>query len=238
MLYTQTDAEKELFVKALKNAISIPYIDDIEDFVVEALWAYAKGVKNSDPFTSIRSKRLYDVVDTSNRIGWSVKSIQRAISDMCEFELVIQRADIIKKRNDLGFPNLSLNSKPSELGAALLRHWQDKIYKDAEFQNVDSKRVLILLKTVDKKNYAILEEDIALYKNDELRWQWTDDSKTGLQGIREADGMCVYRWYPNQKQFFERFILPTEAYKFKLKPHRLDINSVVHAIAPFLEDNQ
>ena len=75
--------EKERFKKALVSAISIPFIDDIEDYVVESIWAYAKNLSNLDPFYNTRSKQLFDVTDKCNSIGWSVKSLQWAFNPGC-----------------------------------------------------------------------------------------------------------------------------------------------------------
>ena len=207
MQYYLSTTELERITDGLKVAMSIPFIDDIEDFILEAIWEYAKDIDGVDPFYNIRSKKLYDVVDQSTHIGWSVKSLQWAFRPNCEFELVVQRADVYKKARELGFPPLNSDSDPNLIGAALLKHWNNKIESDAIAQGVQSKRIMVLLKTVDKKHFAVLEEDIHQYTTDEISWQWTNSQHNGLQGIRKSDGRCVYRWYPSQKQFFETFIL-------------------------------
>lgn len=240
MQYFLTNAQLERIEKALKAAIAIPFIDDIEDYIVEAILEYTKEIDGIDPFTNTRSKRLYDVVDTTTRTGYSVKSLKWAFNtdSESEFELVIQRADIFKKATALGFNHLDINSDPQILGAALLEHWRIKVEDDAIFQNVDSKRIFVLLKSIDNKKFAFFEEDIKLYQPDEITWRWTDDTKTGLQGIRNEDQMCVYRWYPNQKQFFERFKLPTNTQKIDIIPIRLDKAQVVDILLPYLEEHQ
>jgi hypothetical protein len=234
MLFTISTDVQERFRKALVSAIAIPFIDDIEDYIVESIWAYTKGVPNEDPFYSIRSKRLFDVTDNSNGIGWSVKSLQWAFSPGCEFELVIQRAAIYKKAEQLGFSGLSQNSEPDVLGEALLRHWRIKVEEDAVAQGVIDKRIMVLLKTEDKKRYSIFEDAMHLYDPNELRWEWTSPAKNGLKGVRICDGMCVYRWYPSQTQFFERFKLPPTAYQFTIEPQRLEIDSVAEMLVEYL----
>lgn len=238
MQYYLTDAELEKMKSGLKVAMSIPFIDDIEDYILEAIWEYAKDIDGIDPFYNIRSKKLYDVVDSKTNIGWSVKSIQWPFKANCEFELVIQRADVFKKAKQLGFPPLDKNSDPDIIGAALLKHWKIKVDDDATAQGVRSKRIMALLKTKDKKNFSILEEDIRLYTPEELTWQWTSDEKNGLQGVRKADGMRVYRWYPSQKQFFERFILPEYSQQISINPVRLSKDQVAGILLPYLEGHQ
>lgn len=238
MQYFLTTNELSRLTSALKTTIAIPFIDDIEDYIVEAIWEHAKSIDGIDPFYNIRSKKLYDVVDENTHIGWSVKSIQWAFYNECEFELVIQRADVYKKAADLGFEALDSNSDPNQIGAALLKHWQIKVDGDAREQGITSKRILILLKTEDKKHYAIFEEDIVQYAPEDLYWEWTNANKNGLKGYRRSDNMCVYRWYPSQKQFFERFVLPTETQRVDITPIRLNKNQVVDILLPFLEEHQ
>jgi hypothetical protein len=240
MQYFLTDAQLERIKKGLRAAIAIPFIDDVEDYIVEAILEYTKEFDGVDPFTNIRSKRLYDVVDTKRKIGYSVKSLKWVFqTDVeSEFELVIQRADIFKKAAALGFEHLDVNSDPQTLGAALLEHWRIKVEGDATFQNVNSKRIFVLLKSIDSKKFAFFEEDIKLYQSNEITWRWTDDTKTGLQGIRNEDQMCVYRWYPNQKQFFERFKLPANTQSIDINPIRLDKAQVVDILLPYLEERQ
>lgn len=238
MFYSLTDIEMTRFIHALQSAISIQFIDDIEDFILEAIWCHAKNVPIVDPFYNTRSKKLYDVVDNQSHIGWSVKSIQHNFHPGREFELVIQRADVYKKCVELGFPGLSSESDPNDIGAALLRHWNTKISGDSIAQNVTDKRVMILLKNTNRKSYAIYEEDIHEYRPEDLEWQWTSQAHNGLKGFRKSDGMCVYRWYPSQKQLFERFKLPTDAQTFSIEPKRLSIETVVHALSPFLREHQ
>lgn len=207
-MYFLSNYELIRFKKALLTSISIPFIDDIEDFIVEAIWEYTKNIDGPDPFYNIRSKKLYDVVDINNKIGWSVKSLQWNFYPGCEFELVIQRSDVYKKASSLGYEYLDNNSDPSLIGNALLKHWEIKINEDAISQSINSKRIMIILKTTDKNKYAIYEDDIKIYKESELFWEWTNINKNGLKGIIKDTGSCVYRWYPSQKQLFERFILP------------------------------
>lgn len=222
----------------LKVAMSIPFIDDIEDYIVEAIWEYAKNIDGIDPLYNIRSKKLYDVVDTKTKRGWSVKSIQWAFREECEFELVIQRAAVYKKAEALGFEPLDSNSDPNRIGVALLKHWNNKVNEDAISQGVDDRRIMILLKTEDKQKFAVLEEEIKQYTPDELYWEWTNKSKNGLKGYRKSDNMCVYRWYPSQTQFFERFVLPKGTQTINIKPVRLSKNQVVDILLPFLEEHQ
>jgi hypothetical protein len=235
MQYHLNEQQKERLKKGVSAMLSVPFIDDIEDFIWEAIFAYTKNISLIDPLTSIRSKRLFDIVDMENKIGWSAKALQWKINPPCEFELVIQRADIFKKANELGFNSLDKNSSVDDLGKALLKHWYGcKVLADAEFQDVNDKRVCILLKTKDRKKYAYFEEDIKIYNSEELNWRWTDDSKTGLQGIRRSDGFVVFRWYPNQKQLFERFNLKDESFIFTLEPSRLSLDDTINLISNHL----
>lgn len=231
MHYKLADVEKERMVRGVNNVLSIPFIDDIEDFIWEAIFSYAKGLSLVDPLTSIRSKRLFDVVDTEKKIGWSAKAVQWPIKLPGSLELVIQRADIFKKAEALGFPPLDKNSPTELLGKALMKHWiNEKVIKDAEHQGVKDKRVCILIKSRNRKKFAYLEESLIEYNADDLEWHWTDVTKTGLQGTKKKDGSLVFRWYPNQKQLFERFTLPEDAFVFDLDPKRMSMTDAVEVL--------
>jgi len=236
-MYIATEDEIKRLKKGILAAFATPFVDDIEDYVWEAIFTYVKNVSLVDTLTNTRAKLLFDVVDNTQLIGWSAKALRCSIYPLCQFELVIQRADIIKKQYQLGFSSLSLQSHPNELGTALLRHWyQGKVYPDAIVQNVTHKRICILLKSRNLKQFALFEEDLAEYVPEELDWQWTDETQTGLQGIRKADGFCVFRWYPNQKQFFERFILPENAPIFELTPRRLPLGFSIDLLGQALDN--
>lgn len=235
-MYPLTSGEVKKLKKALRAIYAIPFIDDVEDFIWEAIFCFVKDIPLTDPLTNIRKKRLFDIVDSSASIGWSAKALQKEVRPQCEFELVIQRADIFTKSQELGFHSLSTMSSTEDLGLALLRHWYGKVDGDAKEQGVTDKRVCILVKSKDRKTYAFLEEDLSDYKPDELEWRWTTETKTGLQGIQKKDGFCVFRWYPNQKQFFERFILPENAYIFSIEPKRLSIDAVVDLLLDHLNN--
>lgn len=238
MQYFLSETELQRMEDSLRTTIAIPFIDDIEDYIVEALWEYAKDINGLDPLFNIRSKKLYDVVDTDNHRGWSVKSLQWPFYEGCEFELVIQRAAVFKKAEALGFEPLDLNSDPNRIGEALLKHWEIKVQEDAIAQNVNDKRIMVLLKTEDKRHFAVFEEDIKQFNPDELYWEWTNAKKNGLKGYRKSDDMCVYRWYPSQTQFFERFVLPKGTQTIDISPVRLRKDQVVDTLLPCIEEHR
>jgi len=232
--YNLSKQEKLRLQKGIGAALAIPFIDSIEDFIWEGIFGYMKGVDLVDPFDNIRKKSLFDVVDNRKKIGWSAKALQCRINPNCEFEIVIQRADIFRKQHELGFKNLSKDSNPDMLGRALLKHWQAKILGDAKVQKVEDQRICILLKWKNQK-FAYLEEELMEYDAGDLYWKWTDASKTGLQGIRKVDDFTVYRWYPNQTQFFERFRLGSNAYIFELVPKRFAMDEIIEILAPHIK---
>lgn len=236
--YSLTSENEQRLIKGLESAISIPILDSIEDFVWESIFCYMKRIPYIDPFSNIRSKKLYDVTDSKNHIGWSAKALQWTLTPGGEFEIVIQRADVFKKASQLGFPGLNINSNPNTIGSALLKHWQDKINADAVAQNVTDKRICILLKNKACTRFAYIEEDIAMYSVDELKWEWADSSKTGLKAIRKSDNFCVYKWYHNQTQFFERFKFGASSKVYSINLYRSDINHFIDLIHSDLEKSR
>lgn len=231
MSYLLSKEEKKRLKDGIRAAFAIPFVDDVEDFIWEAIFSYAKGIPLSDPLTTTRKKLLFDIVDPTSSIGWSAKTILWQIRARCEFELVIQRADVFKKSRELGFGQLSKNSPPHVIGQALLKHWYEKkVSADSAIQNVKDMRVCILLKSKNRKRYAFVEEKLKRHRSEELRWKWTNEQKNGLQGIRKNDDFCVFRWYPNQTHLFERFVLPEDAEIFDLTPKRLPAREVIEIL--------
>ena len=225
--YKLNKQQQERLIKGVAATLVLPMLDSIEDFIWEAIFCFTKDIPLVDPLFNTRSKRLFDIVDKSKRIGWSAKAIQQNFSEGRTFEIVIQRSDVFSIGESLGFPGLNKNSNPNIIGAALLKHWHQKIINDAEAQGIDDKRICVLLKSPTYDRFAYLEEDLTIYKPDELDWRWTNDKKRGLQGIRKSDSRVVYRWYPSQKQFFERFLFTKDHFTFKLTPQRLPLKDVI-----------
>lgn len=210
-----SDDELERTRRAVEVAYSIPLIDDVEDYIWESIWSYVKELPELDGLT--RQKRLFDVVDFDRRIGWSAKTLvlkSGVFEAGKEFEFVIQRADIIKKRDALGFPDLSLSDDPQKIGSALLEHWRQKIHGDAAVQGVDQYRMSILLKDQTRRNFTVMDEELEVPLDDEIVWAWTNEKKVGLQGRSALDNRIKYRWYHGQTQFFERVKIPTDARGF------------------------
>lgn len=231
-----SELEKNRLVKGIKVAYSIPFIDDIEDFIWEAIFAYVRNIPLVDPLLETREKKLFDIVDKNRKIGWSAKALQTNVRPGGDFELVIQRADIFKKAKILGFPPLSIDSPPELLGKALLKHWQDeKIKKDMLLQGVNDPRVCILLKSNERDRFTFIEQPIEFISSEEINWRWTDQKKTGLQGWRGEQ--LKFRWYHGQTQLFERFKTPLDAPIITLQPKRLSTEKFISAIYKELDAN-
>ncbi len=230
--------EQQKLINGIRAAYAIPFIDDVTSFIWEAIFSYVKGIPIVDPLSNTRSKKLYDVVDHHNHIGWSAKALQKggSLRTPFEFELVIQRADIFKKAHELGFPPLTEETNPQILGNALLEHWRRKVDNDAIQQTVASKRVCILIKSNNRTEYIYYEDAIKQYHSDEIRWSWTNRSKAGLQGARIRDDFVVYRWYKGQKQFFERFQVPQNTNVINLQPVRLPLDETVEYLRNLLNN--
>ncbi len=154
-MYPLTSCERKKLKKALRAVYTIPFIDDVEDFIWEAIFCYVKDIPLADPLTNIRKKRLFDIVDSSASIGWSAKALQKEVRPHCKFEWVIQRADIFTKSQELGFNSLSVASPTRDLGLALWRHWYGKVDGDAKEQSVTDKSVCILVKSKDRKTLCL-----------------------------------------------------------------------------------
>jgi hypothetical protein len=67
-MYSLTPKEQKRLIDAIRAVFAIPFVDDIEDYILEAVFAYTKNIPFIDPLTNIRSKRLFDVVDTHSKL--------------------------------------------------------------------------------------------------------------------------------------------------------------------------
>ena len=138
MNYSLSSAERIRLKQAIRAALAVPFIAGVEGYVWEAVFHYVKGLPLPDPHADLRKKLLFDAVSTKDGIGWSLKAVQKTPTIGTTFEVVIQRADVMKKRVGLGFPKLTLDSSPRTIGAAVLKHWQDKMRVDSQIAKGDA----------------------------------------------------------------------------------------------------
>jgi hypothetical protein len=95
--YPLTQVEKARLRLTLAAAFTVPIIDDVEDFVWEAVFHHVKNIRLPDPITEGRTKLLFDAVASDGR-GWSLKTLLwNQHLPGSNFEFVIQRADVFKK---------------------------------------------------------------------------------------------------------------------------------------------
>ncbi len=224
--YSLTEAEQARLRAALLAAFSVPIIDDVEDYVWEALFHHVKAIKLADPITEGRTKKLFDAVAPDGR-GWSLKTLvwdNQAVGS--NFEFVIQRADVFKKAVELGFEKgLHPKSATNDLGNALVRHWNAKFTKDSKAQKVTDPRVCILLKDSARRNFTYVEFGYPSLKENDYTWQWSKQDGFGLKGFK--GDTTRFKWYHGQKQLFEVFQIPHEAYKFKVDWKRASLKDFV-----------
>jgi hypothetical protein len=163
--FSLSAAERKRLVSALRVGLSIPVIDDVEDFIWEAIFAYVKGLD----LAAIRNKRLFDAVGRKGE-GWSLKTlVWPKLTAGTPFEFVIQRADIFKKSTDLGFlEELARTSDVTDLGRALILHWNRKWETDSAAQNVTDPRVAVLLKSVARKRFVY----VGMVSRGWVRFDW------------------------------------------------------------------
>lgn len=234
-----TDSEIERLSQAIIATIASPVIGSIEDYTWEAIFHYVKGIPLSDPALG-RSKLLYDAVDLVTKTGWSLKSLQlNSLNFTNPFLFVIQRADVIKKAVQLGFPGLTEQSLPNELGSAIIQHWNEKIILSQAAQSVVNSYEGILLKTIKGYEYIYCEFPLNPLDPNTFSWAWTVDRTTGglgagLQG--SVAGKIELVWYKNQKQLFRARTIPTQAVRITVARTRLTLDRYVKTVLFALQD--
>ena len=234
-----TDNEIERLSQAIIATIASPVIGSIEDYTWEAIFHYVKDIPLSDPALG-RSKLLYDAVDLVTKTGWSLKSLQlNSLNFASPFLFVIQRADVIKKAVQLGFPGLTEQSLPNELGAAIIQHWNQKIILSQAAQSVANSYEGILLKTIKGYEYIYCEFPLNPLDPNTFSWAWTVDRITGglgagLQG--SVAGKIELVWYKNQKQLFRARAIPRQAVRITVARNRLTLDRYVETVLSALQD--
>lgn len=218
--------ERTRLIEAVKTGLTIPLIDDVEDFIWEAIFAYVKKLA----LPAIRNKRLFDAID-SKGTGWSLKTlVWSRLTTGSSFEFVIQRADIFKKAGDLGFPDgLDRNTDPGVLGRALIEHWNRKFRADSKAQAVKAPRIAVLLKSIKRDRFVYVEFEYPPLRERDYVWEWSKEGGFGLWG--KKDGRVQLKWYYGQKQLFQVFQIPAGAFAFELKWRR-------HALEEFFRRMQ
>jgi hypothetical protein len=225
--------------QAIVATIASPLIGSIEDYTWEAIFHYVKNISLVDPALG-RSKLLYDAVDPVTTTGWSLKSLQlNNLTTVNTFLFVIQRADIIKKSVQLGFPELTETSSPDELGAAIIQHWNEKIISSQAAQGVVHSYEGILLKTIRGFEYIYCEFPLSPLDPNAFTWAWTVDRTTGklgagLQG--SISGQLELVWYKNQKQLFRARTIPPEAIHIRVERTRLTLDRYVQTVLSALHE--
>ncbi len=224
-------------IKRLREAIiatvASPVIGSIEDYAWEAIFHYVKDIPLLDPALG-RSKLLYDAVNNVTKTGWSLKSLQlNSLAIGSTFFFVIQRADIIRKAELLGFPGLTELSSPEELGSAIIKHWNEKIITSQSSQDVVNSYESILLKTIKGNEYIYCEYPLYPLEPSTFTWAWTVDKKTGISGVGlqgSVAGKVELVWYKNQKQLFSARTIPLQAVRINIERIRLNPKNYVRTI--------
>ncbi|GAB1540174.1 hypothetical protein NUACC21_28430 [Scytonema sp. NUACC21] len=228
-----TENEVERLRKAIIATVASPVIGSIEDYAWEAIFHYIKDIPLSDPALG-RSKLLYDAVDISTQTGWSLKSLQlNNLAVGSTFLFVIQRADVIKKAVQLGFPGLTERSSPEEIGAAIIQHWNEKILTSQSVQGVVNSYEGILLKTIQGNEYAYCEYALEPLDPTTFSWAWTVNKTSGKEGVGlqgNVAGKTDLVWYKNQKQLFKARIILPEAVLISIERVRLVSDRYVDTI--------
>jgi len=195
--------------ETLRICQAISFLPGVEGFVWEALFHHLSGLKLPDSTQNERHKRLFDAVDSSSKIGWSLKTVQ-----LRELKGGLTCAFVIKR--------VSLPSELKEnLGAAILADWQGKIRIDQERQGVEHPKLGILLKNKQQTHFAYLEQELQVHEV-----TWTEQENGVFRGCL-ADGTVKYRWCPSGSQLFELIQIPKDIRILEIERKQLSVSEVL-----------
>lgn len=225
--------------QAIIATIVSPVIGSIEDYSWEAISHYVKNLPLADPASGC-SELLHDAVDTTTKTGWSLKSIQlNSLACVTPFLFVIQRADVVKKAAQLGFPGLTEKPPPADIGAAIIQHWNEKITMNRLVQGVTTSYEGILLKTIRGVEYVYCEYPLNPIEPSTFSWVWTIDRNIGKEGAGSQEsvaGRTELVWYKNQKQLFQAQTIPLQAVRLTIERNRLTLSKYVETVLASLQE--
>lgn len=145
---------------------------------------------------------------------------------------------MIKKANQLGFPGLTEQSSPQELGEAIIQHWNEKILTSQSLQRVINSYEGILLKNIQGTEYVYCEYELEPLDSTTFSWAWTVNKISGKQGVGlqgNIAGKTDLVWYKNQKQLFKARTILTNAVRINIERIRLILERYVTTILAALQ---
>lgn len=107
-----------------------------------------------------------------------------------------------------------------------------KFQKDSVTQKIKDPRIAILLKDITRKKFAYVEFAYPPLIEKEYTWQWAKEDGFGLKGIRK--GQVRLKWYYGQKQLFQVYPIPKEAYRFECEWQRASLKNFVEKVCTTL----
>lgn len=216
------------FKKRLKQSVEILLAMPFSGKLVGENWEYLlANVCNMD---HVPKKLLFDIIDKEESIGLSIKTIFGNPTIGVPAEPIIARGDIFSKADDLGFDELGINDHPQYLGNALIRFWNMKVETDAKTLNIKKKKISILVKSKDLTKFAYFEKNIDKYDENEFEWNWVDNKKLGLHGKLKSASYSKFKWSSREHQLVERWLIPKNAYIFKIEPKHFTMNELTEIL--------
>lgn len=205
--YTEASEFNDKLKTNLRIALSLPFTGPIEGETWERLLANVLGAEQ------VQSKKLFDIVDNNGK-GWSVKTRFGTTEKGIAVTPIIARARIF----DLY--DLDLDSDPQVIGESLVDFWNKKVNTHKKLQKVKNPYISILVKDVSLREFAYFEKEIDTYNPEDFVWEWgkpRKDLQPGLVGRPVNEDYWKFRWDPGGHQFFEKWLIPKDAYIFRLE---------------------
>jgi hypothetical protein len=134
---------------------------------------------------------------------------------------------------------LTESSSPSELGAAIIQHWNDKVITNKTTQKVINSYEGILLKNIRGTEYVYFEYPLEPLDSNNFSWSWTVDRITGKDGAGlqgSVAGKTELVWYKNQKQLFRARTIPEDAVRINIERIRLAPDRYVETMLAALQE--
>ncbi|MFA6169903.1 MAG: hypothetical protein WCW67_00140 [Candidatus Margulisiibacteriota bacterium] len=152
--------------------------------------------------------------------AWSIKSVKNDDPHKCKVVRVISG----RNSPDYSYGISNPHDDPQKTGAAVLNIWNERVNIAVdEYVNV---RSAILIRNVNKLEFALFETEINRFVPKEYRWSVNKNGN--LEGVDRTNGDHKFTWQPHGSQFTIIYTVPSSAVRFKIKrPPVLDFNKVI-----------
>jgi len=157
---------------------------------------------------------------------WSAKTVKSSLNNIANQTNV----RLISGRNSptysFGVDRIT-DSDPNEIGRMVLDIWNERVSGIRQYFKFA--RTIVLVKSLDYKDYLIFETETVRYEADQYFFVW--NRRGNLEGYSRANKQHKFTWQPHGSQFTIIEEIPKDRLHLRVRiPPKLDKESVLKAL--------